>query len=112
MTYHLTTPCSPTLGCPLADVRLADFDAEATWTLFRYWLDLGVVTYLFVDTALQAELHRVAQARGATSEQLDRWIQWPRGPGASSALIRHVSNHLNHHHVRFVCPADDARCVE
>ena len=111
MTYHLDS-CSPATGCPLADVPLALFDAEATWTLFKFWIDLGVLTYIFVDSRLQEVLHGVASARGATPAQLDAWIQWPRAAGTSSAIIRHVANHLNHHHVRFTCPADDARCVE
>ncbi len=111
LTYHIDS-CSPSNGCPLADVPLAQFDAEATWTLFKYWIDRDALTYIFVDTQLQEALHAVATARGATADQLDRWIQWPRAAGTSSAIIRHVTNHLNHSHVRFTCPSDDTRCIE
>jgi hypothetical protein len=111
MTYHLAS-CSPTSGCPISDVSLSEFDAAATWTLFEYWIDLGVLTYIFVDALLQEALRGEAMARGATAAELDRWIQWPRKAGTSDAIIRHVANHLNHHHVRFTCPVDDLRCVE
>ncbi len=111
ITYHLDS-CDPATGCPIADVDLSEFDAEATWTLFHHWLSLGVVTYIFVDTALQEPLYDVAVARGASADQLDRWLQHPRAAGTSGATVRHVANHRNHHHVRFICPADDTRCIE
>ncbi|MFK8002638.1 MAG: penicillin-insensitive murein endopeptidase [Polyangiales bacterium] len=107
VTYHLDSCSGP---CPLSDVPLSQFDEEATWTLFEYWLAQDAVTFIFVDTSLQQILYDVAGRRGATSEELDRWFQYPNT--GSTGIIRHVSNHLNHHHVRFRCPDDDARCIE
>lgn len=106
MTYHLDS-CSG--ACPLASVPLGQFDEEATWTLFEYWLAQDAVTFIFVDRTLQALLYDAAGRRGATSAELDRWFQYP---GSGAGIIRHIANHLNHHHVRFRCPVDDSRCVE
>ena len=91
---------------------LSQFDVQATWTLFEYWLRRDEVTFIFVDHGLQEALYNEAQRRGATSAELDRWIQWPRASGVREGIIRHVANHRNHHHVRFRCPSDDTRCVE
>jgi hypothetical protein len=107
VTYHLDS-CSG--ACPLADVPLSQFDEEATWTLFEYWLAQGAATFIFVDRTLQQILYDVAGRRGATSEELDRWFQYPST--SATGIIRHAPNHLNHHHVRFRCPVDDSRCVE
>lgn len=111
LTYHLSS-CDPGRGCPLADAPLSTFDAAATWTLFHHWIQQGVVTYIFVDHALQRLLYEEAMRRGATASQLERWIQYPRATSVREGIVRHVSNHRNHHHVRFRCPTDDARCVE
>jgi murein endopeptidase len=110
-TYWLDS-CSATSGCPLGDVALADFDAAATWTAFKTWIDAGVITYIFVDHALQRPLYEEAMARGATAAQLTRWFQYPRSADERVGLIRHVDNHRNHFHVRFTCPADDLDCIE
>jgi len=109
-TYHLDS-CSPTTGCPIADVPIASFDAAATWTLFEDWLRRGVVTYIFVDHGLQRILYEEAVRRGATAAQLDAWIQYPRAASVREGVVRHEANHLNHYHVRFVCPADDGSCI-
>jgi hypothetical protein len=110
-TYYLRV-CSATSGCPLADAPLDQFDAVATWTLFETWLRAGVTMYIFVDYTLQRPLYEEARRRGATPTELSRWIQYPRASTVREGVIRHVSNHRNHYHVRFVCPADDARCVQ
>jgi murein endopeptidase len=111
VTYYLRS-CSAASGCPLADVSLADFDAAATWTLLEYWLRAGVVRYVFVDHALQRPLYEEARRRGATATELSRWMQYPRSAGTRAGVVRHIANHRNHLHVRFVCPRDDGRCVE
>ncbi|MBO6936116.1 MAG: penicillin-insensitive murein endopeptidase [Deltaproteobacteria bacterium] len=109
VTYHLTSGCDP--NCPIADVPLATFDAETTWTLFEYWLLRDAARFIFVDHDLQAVLYDVAVARGATDDELDRWFQYPRPIGTGAGVIRHEPNHRNHHHVRFHCPPDDTRCL-
>lgn len=111
LTYHLSS-CSASSGCPLADAPLSTFDAAATWTLFEHWLRHDMVTYIFVDHALQAPLYEEARRRGATDAQLDRWIQYPRASSVREGIVRHIVNHRNHHHVRFRCPPDDGACVE
>jgi len=110
-TYILNS-CSTSTGCPLAEVDLADFDAAANWAIFELWLEARVVTYVFVDHALQRPLYEEARRRGATSAGLSAWFQYPRPATERVGIIRHVTNHRNHFHVRFVCPADDAECLE
>lgn len=110
VTYYLRS-CSATSGCPLEDVALADFDAAATWTLFEVWIRAGVAMYIFVDHDLQQPLYEEARRRGASASELTAWFQYPRATSVREGIVRHVDNHRNHFHVRFVCPADDSRCI-
>jgi hypothetical protein len=84
------------------DVEPEELDVRLQWYLFKSWIDLGQVEYLFVDWDLQAVLYDYAAARGASPEQLDEWFQYPtRGsqgilrhePGARRPLPRAFSRH-------------------
>ncbi len=108
-TYYRTS-CAAT-GCPLSTVSPTQLDAVATWSLFETWIRAGVAMYIFVDHSLQQPLYDEAQRRGATPAQLAAWFQYPRPIAERVGIIRHVDNHANHFHVRFVCPADDPRCI-
>ncbi len=85
-------------------------DWAATWLLMRHFLETEQVTYIFLSYHLQPALHEAAQALGATDEELERWIQWPRPRGKTSALIRHARGHTGHFHVRIKCGPDEPRC--
>ncbi len=102
--------CDRSTGCPLQRARSADIDVEAQWTLFRHWLESGQAEAIFVDYRLQKALYEHARARGATRAQLAQWFQYPRGVGHRKGVIRHVRNHRDHLHVRFVCPVTDESC--
>lgn len=81
------------------DVEPEELDVRLQWYLFKSWIDLGQVEYLFVDWELQAVLYDYAAARGASPEQLDEWFQYPtRG---SQGILRHEPGHDDHFHVRF-----------
>ncbi len=100
ITYP-TASCDPTTGCLLVNVSATTIDATATWLLLETWLTNKVAYRIFIDSSLYPVLKTAARARGYTNAQLAQWF----GP-----VIMHVSNHLNHLHVRFRCPADDRSC--
>ena len=111
ITYILNS-CNSTTGCPLTNATASTMDVAANWTLMESWLRAGQAFYIFVDHGLQRLLYAEAQRRGATSAQLTQWFQYPRATGVRTGVIRHVSNHVNHMHVRFNCPPDDSRCIQ
>jgi murein endopeptidase len=94
--------CNSVSGCPLADVSASTFDAAATWILFETWLTNNAARRIFVDSSLHNALKQQARLRGHSEARIQQWF----GP-----VIQHVSNHLNHFHVRFVCPSDDDDCI-
>lgn len=86
--------------CDWRDVSADELDVERQWYLFRTWIQLGMVEYIFVDTALQVPLYEYARARGASQAELDEWFEYPDGGG----IIRHEPGHDDHFHARFVEP--------
>jgi LysM repeat protein len=85
--------------CSWQDVEPRELDARLQWYLFRTWIELGVVEYIFVNFELQQPIYDYALARGASVEQLDEWFEYPeRG---SSGVIRHEAGHDDHFHIRF-----------
>lgn len=78
-----------------------ELDVRLQWYLFRTWLDLGVVEYIFVDYALQERLYEYARARGASEDQLAEWFEYPRR-GSRRGIIRHEPGHADHFHARFL----------
>jgi len=77
-----------------------ELDVRLQWYLFRTWIDLGVVEYIFVDFDLQRPLYEYARARGAGEEELAEWFQYPNR-GSRRGIIRHEGGHRDHLHVRF-----------
>jgi murein endopeptidase len=94
--------CSAMTGCTLADVTPSTLDSAATWLIMETWLTNNVARRIFVDSSLHATLKNAARARGHSEAKIQQWF----GP-----VIQHVTNHLNHFHVRFVCPSDDDDCI-
>lgn len=81
------------------EVTADELDVRLQWYLFKSWIDLGLVEYIFVDWDLQAPMYQYAAARGATQEQLEEWFQYPNRE--RNGIIRHESGHSDHFHVRF-----------
>ncbi len=109
ITYYQRHGCGGE-GCPLRRVDPDELDVRRTWRLLRQWLRRDEAEAIFVDYALQAPLYREARRRGATTEELERWFQYPRGRWHHDGVIRHFPNHRDHLHVRFACGENEARC--
>jgi len=106
---YYQTRC-PRSGCPFRRFHPSNLDVERQWTLFRHWLEEGVVQAIFMDYRLQEVLYRHARSEGATRRELHRWFQHPRGRDFPLGIIRHYPNHHDHAHVRFRCPETDEEC--
>ncbi len=84
-------------------------DWQATWSLVHTLIEDGQVTQIFLSYERQRELFLAARAAGVGTDELERWLQYPkgvRGPG----IIRHQPGHRNHLHIRFRCGPEDRRC--
>jgi murein endopeptidase len=85
-------------------------DWDATWQLVRALVDGGQVRFIFLSTSRQRLLRAAALRAGATPEQLDTLIQYPRQ--ARTAVVRHARGHDEHMHIRFVCGPNESSCIE
>lgn len=94
---YYRTDCSA--RCEWTTVRPEQLDVARQWYLFRFWIQQGMVEYIFVDRDLQVPLYEYAAARGASPEELAEWFEYPHG---NSAIIRHERGHDDHFHARFV----------
>ncbi len=100
----------PNNVCMFVSVRPRDLDVRRQWTLFQHWLENDSVESIFVDYALQRPLYQFAQRNGATTQQLDRWFQYPRGKNVPAGVVRHFPKHHHHFHARFRCHSTDSEC--
>ncbi len=88
-----------------------EIDWRATWALIEAFLATGEVEMIFLDHYLQRPLYYAALSMGASPEQLDEIITWPRrGTDKGKKLIRHASGHEGHIHVRMKCGVDEPDC--
>ena len=87
-------------------------DWETTWELVRALASAAEVQVIFLDYAAQRRLYRAAQAVGASEQELDEMLQYPRGSKASLGLIRHSPGHDGHIHVRFPCGPAEPECAD
>jgi hypothetical protein len=85
-------------------------DWEATWLLVRSLIESDQVRYVFLSRPQQQGLYRAAKACGATREELERLIQYPRVEKVG--IVRHSPGHTGHLHVRFLCGAEEPDCQE
>jgi murein endopeptidase len=99
---YMRASCSATTGCLPENVSRSTLAVGPTWTLMEYWLTRGMVSHIFVDSSLHAGLKAEAATRGHSAAKINQWF---------SGTVQHAANHLNHLHVRFVCPDDDTKCV-
>jgi len=93
------------------DATSESLDVEKSWFLLEKLLLTGQVQYVFMDYRVQEWLFLMALNRGWSETDLKKLFQYPRGPRAHTGKIRHAPGHLNHFHVRFVCPDGDEECV-
>lgn len=85
-------------------------DWEATWHLIRAFIGTGEIHYVFLARMHQVSLYKAAKACGATSEELDLIIQYPRVEKVG--IVRHSPGHTGHMHVRFTCGQEEPGCQE
>jgi hypothetical protein len=85
-------------------------DWYAVWGLVRALIKTDSVQYVFIDWTLQKYVYDAAKHMGATEEELDAWIQYPRGRKSSRAIFRHSAAHIHHIHVRFKCAPYEREC--
>jgi LysM repeat protein len=85
-------------------------DWEAMWHLIRSFIRTGEVHYVFLARMHQVSLYKAAKACGATPDELDLIIQYPRLTRVG--IVRHSPGHTGHLHVRFTCGQDEAGCIE
>ena len=100
-------PWFPTAIEPPAE----QIDWRAVWGLIDAFLATGQVEMIFLDHSLQRPLYYAALSMGASAEELDEIITWPRRDGKKGKkLIRHSSGHEGHIHVRIRCGEDEPAC--
>jgi hypothetical protein len=87
-----------------------EVDWYALWGLVRALIQTGAVEEIYLDWIYQEFVYRAAVNMGATPEELDEWIQWPRPRSSSKGVFRHSKDHLSHIHVRFKCAPWEKSC--
>jgi murein endopeptidase/LysM repeat protein len=85
-------------------------DWPATWQLVRSFIETGEVKYIFMSRQRQAQLYKAARADGATPQELEEMIQFPRF--TKYGIVRHSPGHHCHLHVRFSCGPNELGCME
>jgi hypothetical protein len=86
-------------------------DWYAVWGLIDAFLATGKVEMIFLDHKLQRPLYYAALSMGASVEELEQIITWPRRDGnKGKKIIRHSSGHEGHIHVRIRCGENEPDC--
>ena len=80
----------------------ANLDLPKNWALVRSLVTCTDVETVLLDTRIQRLLYKYALGIGEDKEWLDRVFYFARG--SKSAILKHVSGHRNHYHVRFYNP--------
>lgn len=89
-----------------------EVDWYATWGLARALIETKAVKAIFLDYSRQKYVFDAARNMGATKEQLDEGIQYPRGRSSPKGIFRHSEAHFSHMHVRFKCADYEEDCRE
>jgi murein endopeptidase len=90
--------------------RADEVDWSVTWRLVEALLRTGEVRYIFLSRTRQRLLRDAALRSGATRDEIDRLIQYPRR--AQTGVVRHSRGHVKHIHVRFRCASHEMACRE
>ncbi len=85
-------------------------DWDATWGLVRALLETGQIQYIFLSYERQPYLYKAAKRAGASKDELEKWIQYPRKNHTNNGVVRHAKGHTAHIHVRFHCGPKEPRC--
>jgi LysM repeat protein len=97
-------------GADLKSDDPGDIDWDASWKMIDAFIDTGEIEYIFLDYSRQKRLYDAARKAGASSDELDKAIQYPRARKTNNGVVRHAEGHMVHIHVRVECPDDQARC--
>ena len=87
-----------------------NLDVEKTWSLLELLFATNQVEYIFIDRRFHQLFYDEAVRRGWSGDALARMFEAPLGTGKGKGYLRHARGHVNHMHVRFVCPPDDQDC--
>jgi LysM repeat protein len=84
---------------------------EADWFALYGFLQALYETHEVQAVFLAYELHdrvyKAAKLMGASDEELDAMIAYPRGAHHRKSLLQHSAGHTHHVHVRFKCGPND-----
>ena len=84
---------------------------EADWFALYGFLkalhETGAVQQVFLAYELHERVYKAAKLMGATDEELEEMIVYPRPQYVRSALLQHSPGHTHHIHVRFKCGPND-----
>ena len=97
-------------GASQKDGSASTVDWDMSWQLVKAFIDTGEVEYIFLDYSRQKYLLQAAREAGATSKELERWIQYPQGSKKNKGVVRHSKGHNIHIHVRVKCAPGNSRC--
>jgi murein endopeptidase/LysM repeat protein len=87
-----------------------DVDWDALWGLITALVDTGEVATIYLTTDRQKHLYAAAKRAGASSDTIDRMLQYPEKGGRNNGIVRHEHGHDAHIHVRFSCAANETHC--
>jgi hypothetical protein len=87
-----------------------EVDWFATWGLIRALIETGAVQDIFMTYSIQSKVYDAAKLLGATDEELDLALQYPRSEKSGKGIVMHESGHSHHMHVRFKCAPYEKRC--
>lgn len=84
---------------------------EADWFALYGFLkalhETGEVQQVFLAYELHDRVYQAAKLMGASDEELDQMIAYPRGAHFRGSLLQHSPGHTHHIHVRFKCGPND-----
>lgn len=84
---------------------------EADWFALYGFLkalhETGEVHAVFLAYDLHEKVYDAAKLMGASDEELDQMIAYPRGAHYRGSLLQHSAGHDRHIHVRFKCGPND-----
>lgn len=84
---------------------------EADWFALYGFLkalhETGEVQQVFLAYELHDRVYHAAKLMGASDEELDQMIAYPRGEYYRRTLLQHSAGHTHHIHVRFKCGPND-----
>jgi pSer/pThr/pTyr-binding forkhead associated (FHA) protein len=87
-----------------------EVDWFALYGFLKALHETKAVHAVFLDYQLQPLVYEAAKLMGATDQELDEMITWPKGEHSRTSLLQHSAGHLQHIHVRFKCGPNDKEC--